>query len=43
MASRLALTWTVAKTGGCRPVTLDSRLRRGTDRLGFVVTPAEFA
>jgi predicted nucleic acid-binding protein len=25
----------------CRLVTLDSRLRRGTDRLGFVVTPAE--
>lgn len=25
----------------CRLVTLDGRLRRGTDRLGFVVTPAE--
>lgn len=25
----------------CRLVTLDARLRRGTDRLGFVVTPAE--
>jgi predicted nucleic acid-binding protein len=25
----------------CRVVTLDTRLRRGTDRLGFVVTPAE--
>ena len=26
---------------GCRLVTLDLRLRRGADRLGFVVTPAE--
>lgn len=26
---------------GCRLVTLDLRLRRGTDRLGFVVTPNE--
>ncbi len=26
---------------GCRLVTLDDRLRRGTERLGFVVTPAE--
>lgn len=26
---------------GCRLVTLDGRLRRGADRLGFVVTPAE--
>lgn len=26
---------------GCRLVTLDMRLRRGADRLGFVVTPAE--
>lgn len=26
---------------GCRLVTLDARLRRGTDRLGFVVSPAE--
>jgi predicted nucleic acid-binding protein len=25
----------------CRLVTLNTRLRRGTDRLGFVVTPAE--
>ena len=27
---------------GCRLVTFDGRLRRGADRLGFVVTPAEF-
>lgn len=33
----------LAKAEGCRLVTLDSRLRRGTDRLGFVVTPAELA
>jgi len=33
----------LAKVEGCRLVTLDSRLRRGTDRLGFVVTPAELA
>lgn len=26
---------------GCRLVTLDLRLRRGTERLGFVVTPTE--
>ncbi|HUG65235.1 MAG TPA: type II toxin-antitoxin system VapC family toxin [Gaiellaceae bacterium] len=26
---------------GCRLVTLDKRLRRGADRLGFVVSPAE--
>jgi predicted nucleic acid-binding protein len=26
---------------GCRLVTLDVRLRRGADRLGFVVTPTE--
>jgi len=26
----------------CRLVTLDGRLRRGADRLGFVVTPSEF-
>ena len=26
---------------GCRLLTLDGRLRRGADRLGFVVTPAE--
>lgn len=31
----------LAKLLGCRLVTLDHRLRRGTDRLGFVVTPAE--
>ena len=31
----------LAKGLGCRLVTLDGRLRRGTDRLGFVVTPAE--
>lgn len=26
---------------GCRLVTLDARLRRGTDRLGFVIGPDE--
>lgn len=26
---------------GCRLVTMDGRLRRGADRLGFVVTPNE--
>lgn len=26
---------------GCRMVTLDARLRRGADRLGFVVSPTE--
>lgn len=26
---------------GCRLVTIDARLRRGADRLGFVVDPAE--
>ena len=31
----------LAKGLGCRLVTLDGRLRRGTDRLGFMVTPAE--
>jgi predicted nucleic acid-binding protein len=31
----------LAKLLHCRLVTLDARLRRGTDRLGFVVTPAE--
>jgi predicted nucleic acid-binding protein len=31
----------LAKLLDCRLVTLDARLRRGTDRLGFVVTPAE--
>ncbi len=28
---------------GCRLVTLDGRLRRGADRLGFVLSPAEMA
>jgi predicted nucleic acid-binding protein len=31
----------LAKLLDCRLVTLDLRLRRGIDRLGFVVTPAE--
>jgi predicted nucleic acid-binding protein len=31
----------LAKILGCRLVTLDARLQRGTDRLGFVVNPAE--
>lgn len=31
----------LAKLLNCRLVTLDTRLRRGADRLGFVVTPAE--
>lgn len=31
----------LAKTLGCRLVTLDGALRRGTNRLGFVVTPLE--
>jgi predicted nucleic acid-binding protein len=31
----------LAKLLGSRLVTVDARLRRGTDRLGFVVTPAE--
>jgi predicted nucleic acid-binding protein len=31
----------LAKLLGCRLVTLDTRLRRGTDRLGIVITPAE--
>lgn len=31
----------LAKLNNCRLVTVDGRLRRGTDRLGFVVTPAE--
>ena len=26
---------------GCRLITVDSRFRRGADRLGFVVSPAE--
>jgi predicted nucleic acid-binding protein len=33
----------LARSEGCRLVTLDGRLRRGTDRLGFVVTPAELS
>ena len=31
----------LASVLGCRLVTFDGRLRRGADRLGFVVTPAE--
>jgi predicted nucleic acid-binding protein len=31
----------LAKLLDCRLVTLDTRLRRGADRLGFVVTPSE--
>jgi predicted nucleic acid-binding protein len=31
----------LAKLLDCRLVSLDTRLQRGTDRLGFVVTPAE--
>ena len=31
----------LAKLNECRLVTVDSRLRRGAERLGFVVTPAE--
>lgn len=31
----------LAQLLGCRLVTLDGPLRRGADRLGFVVTPAE--
>jgi predicted nucleic acid-binding protein len=31
----------LARMFDCRLVTLDNRLRRGTDRLGFVITPAE--
>lgn len=30
-----------AKLSGCRLVTTDARLRRGADRLGFVITPAD--
>jgi predicted nucleic acid-binding protein len=33
----------LARLLGCRLVTLDARLRRGADRLGFVVTPTELA
>lgn len=31
----------LARILGCRLVTLDGPLRRGSDRLGFVVSPAE--
>ena len=31
----------LARILGCQLVTLDERLRRGTERLGFVVGPAE--
>jgi predicted nucleic acid-binding protein len=31
----------LAKLNECRMVTVDGRLRRGAERLGFVVTPAE--
>jgi predicted nucleic acid-binding protein len=31
----------LAKLNGCRLVTVDARLRRGADRLGFVRTPEE--
>jgi predicted nucleic acid-binding protein len=31
----------LARLLGCRLVTLDARLRRGADRLGFVVAPHE--
>lgn len=31
----------LAKELDCRLVTFDGRLRRGANRLGFVVTPAE--
>ena len=31
----------LAETLACRLVTLDARLRRGTDRLGYVITPQE--
>jgi predicted nucleic acid-binding protein len=31
----------LAKLLDCRLLTVDGRLRRGADRLGFVVTPAE--
>lgn len=33
----------LAKAEDCRLVTLDSRLRRGADRLGFIVTPSELS
>ena len=31
----------LARILGCRLLTLDARLRRGADRLGFVVSPTE--
>jgi predicted nucleic acid-binding protein len=31
----------LAKLNDCRLVTVDGRLRRGADRLGFILTPAE--
>lgn len=31
----------LAKLNDCRLVTIDGRLRRGADRLGFVLTPSE--
>lgn len=31
----------LARANECRLVTVDGRLRRGADRLGFVITPAE--
>jgi len=31
----------LARLLSCRLVTLDARLRRGADRLGFVVAPQE--
>jgi predicted nucleic acid-binding protein len=31
----------LAQILGCRLVTLDARLRRGADRLGFVISPTE--
>lgn len=31
----------LAKLLDCRLVTLDTRLRRGAERLGFVITPSE--
>jgi len=36
-AEYVALAWLL----DCRLVTLDERLRRGADRLGFVITPSE--
>jgi predicted nucleic acid-binding protein len=31
----------LAQLNNCRLITVDARLRRGADRLGFVITPAE--